>query len=112
MHTSTYPGKGLTLPQLVFALNEELKRAVYSPSYVVDGHQLIEGRSADLRAHSVTLDVVSQLDRDTSTALAAVRGWRNSFAHINRIPMDALSLIPLYLTQKDRLRATFVSPLA
>ena len=31
MDAHTYPGKGLSLPQLVFALNEELKRVAYSP---------------------------------------------------------------------------------
>ena len=29
-----YPGRGLSLQQLVFALSEELKRVAYSPSYV------------------------------------------------------------------------------
>ena len=56
-----------------------------------------------------TLDTVSQLDQDTSTALATIREWRNSFAPINRVPLDILSLIPTYLPyQKDRLLATFV----
>ena len=37
MDPHTYPGKGLSLPQLVFALNEELKHAAYnSPLYVGD----------------------------------------------------------------------------
>ena len=35
MGTHTYPGRGLSLSQLVFALSEEVKRAAYSPSYVV-----------------------------------------------------------------------------
>ena len=34
MNTQTYPGKGLSLLQLVFALNEELKRTAFSPLYV------------------------------------------------------------------------------
>lgn len=34
MDMETYPGKGLSLPQLVFALNKELERTAYSPSYV------------------------------------------------------------------------------
>ena len=36
MDTEDYSGKGLSLPQLVFALNEELKHAVqtHSPLYV------------------------------------------------------------------------------
>ena len=32
MNAHPYPGKGLSLSQLVFALNEELKQAVHSPS--------------------------------------------------------------------------------
>lgn len=40
MDVSTYPGEGLSLPQLVFALNEELKRMAYSPSYVATNHSL------------------------------------------------------------------------
>ena len=32
MDANTYPGRGLSLSQLVFALNEELKRVTYSPS--------------------------------------------------------------------------------
>ena len=32
--TQTYPGKGLSLSQLAFALNQELKRTAYSPSCV------------------------------------------------------------------------------
>ena len=35
MNTHNYPGRGLSLSQLVFALNEELKRMTYSPLYVV-----------------------------------------------------------------------------
>jgi hypothetical protein len=32
MDTQIYPGRGLSLSQLVFALNQELKRVAYSPS--------------------------------------------------------------------------------
>jgi len=32
MDTRAHPGKGLSLPQLVFALNAELKDMAYSPS--------------------------------------------------------------------------------
>lgn len=39
------------------------------------------------------LDAASQLDLGTSTTPAAVREWRNSFARINLIPLDLLSLI-------------------
>lgn len=34
MDTHIYPGKGLSLSQLVFALNKELKRVAFSPSWV------------------------------------------------------------------------------
>ena len=57
---------------------------------------------------SFALDTISQLDRDTSTALATIREWRNSFAPINRIPLDILSLIPEQLLPQERLRVTFV----
>ena len=36
MNTHSYPGRGLSLSQLVFALNEELKRVAYSPLYVAN----------------------------------------------------------------------------
>lgn len=56
-----------------------------------------------------TVDMVSQLDRDTSTALATIREWRNSFVCINRVPLNILSLIPAHLSsQMDPLRASFV----
>ncbi|KAF9783944.1 hypothetical protein BJ322DRAFT_1219491 [Thelephora terrestris] len=89
MNTHNYPGRGLSIPQLLFALNEELKRVAYSPTF--------------------TLEAVSQLDRDASTALATIREWKNSFAHVNLIPSDILSLIPTHLTsQKDRFHAASV----
>jgi hypothetical protein len=34
MNTDNFPGKGLSLPQLVFALNEELRRTIHPPLYV------------------------------------------------------------------------------
>ena len=46
---------------------------------------------------SFTPDEISQLDRDTSTALSIIREWRNSFAAVNRVPLDVLSLIPAHL---------------
>ena len=58
---------------------------------------------------SFTPDAISRLDRDASTALAAIREWKNSFVPINRIPLDILSLIPTYLSfHGDRFRASFV----
>ena len=42
-------------------------------------------------------------------ALATIREWRNSFAPINRIPTDILSLVPTYLpSQKGLFRAASV----
>ena len=59
--------------------------------------------------YSFTLDTISRLDRDTTTALTTIREWRNTFAPINRVPVDILSLIPAHLSsQNDRFRATFV----
>jgi hypothetical protein len=54
MDTYTYPGKGLPLLQLIFAPNEELKRAAYSPSYVAKVHYglargVLRKRSAGFR---------------------------------------------------------------
>jgi hypothetical protein len=58
---------------------------------------------------SFTLDTVSQLDQDTSTALATIREWRNSFISINRVPLDVLSLIPTHLSSnRDVFCASFV----
>ena len=55
---------------------------------------------------SFAFEAVSQLDSDASSALATIREWKNSFALINRIPTDIISLIPTYLaSQKDRIRA-------
>ena len=38
MDAQTYPGQGLTLPQLVFAMKQELSRTAYAPSYVTQVH--------------------------------------------------------------------------
>ena len=55
------------------------------------------------------MEAVSQLDRDASIAVAAIREWRNSFALVNRIPTDIITLIPTHLpTQKDRFHAASV----
>ena len=109
MSTHNYPGRGLSLSQLTFALNEELKRVAYSPLYVAKRHfRLIEEQRVD-HLCSFTFDSISQIDRDASTALATIREWRNSFIPINRIPTDILSLIPTHLpTQKDRFHAASV----
>ncbi|KAF9783894.1 hypothetical protein BJ322DRAFT_1197273 [Thelephora terrestris] len=89
MDSHTYPGRGLSVSQLIFALNEELKRVAYSPPF--------------------TLEAVSQLNRDASLALATIREWRNSFACVNRIPMDVLTLIPAhFISQRDRFRVASV----
>ena len=107
MDTQTYPGKGLSPSQLVFALNEELKRAVCSPSYVTYCDPTHEPHP-DI-PYSLTWDEVSELNRDASAALATIREWMTSFAPINRVPMDVLSMIPTHLpSQGDRFRASFV----
>lgn len=109
MVTQLYPGNGLTLPQLVFALNEELKCTVYAPSYVAEDHRLSRNDMYTDSLFSFTSDQVSQLDQDTSIALATIREWRNSFIPINRIPFDVFSLIPTHLSsQKDRLHVSSV----
>ena len=38
MDAQTYPSQGLTLPQLVFAMKQELSRTAYAPSYVTQVH--------------------------------------------------------------------------
>ena len=66
------------------------------------------GRDADFPCR-LTLDEISELDRDTSAALATIREWMNSLVPINRLPLDVLSLIPTHLPfQKNYFRATFV----
>ena len=112
MAAQEYPGKGLSLSQLAFALNEELKRNAYSSLYVAADHSPARGDFTTRRAHSphrFTFEDVSRLDKDVSTALANIREWRNSFIPINRVPLDILSLVPTHLVaQKDIFRATFV----
>jgi hypothetical protein len=109
MNTKTYPGQGLSISQLIFALNEKLKQTAYSLSYVTKDHRCLDdAECADFQCSS-TYDQVSRFDQDTSTALATIREWRNSLTRINRIPFDILSLIPTHLhSQRDRLRASFV----
>ena len=54
-----------------------------------------------------TFVAVSQLEKDTSTALATVREWRNSFIPINRLPVEILVLLPTHLSrEKDLLCAS------
>ena len=110
-YTYDHPGKGLSLSQLVFALNEELKNAARSSSYVTKDHWTRSRGPEERRADffcSLTFGDVSQLDKDTAIALATIREWRNSFVRINHVPLDILSLIPTHLPQKDRFRASFV----
>ena len=96
----------LPLPQVVSALNQELRRAIYSSSCVAQGHR--RERLAD-PSHSFTFDEVSQFDKDITIALATVREWRNSFIPINRIPLDILAHIPTHLlSHNDRLHTSSV----
>ena len=109
MDTYSYPGRGLSLSKLIYALSEELKHAAYSPLYVANGHfGLFEVRYTDYLCR-FDLEAVSQLDRDASFALATIREWRNSFTRVNRIPTDILSLIPTRLpVQEDRFHVASV----
>jgi hypothetical protein len=110
MDAHTYPGQGLSLLQLVFTLNQRLKYALFSPSYMTECHCdcELEERYANL-LRRFTVDEVSELDRGISTALATICEWKNSFIHMNRAPLDILFLIPTYLhSQNDCLRASFV----
>ena len=51
---------------------------------------------ASSKLNRLTFNAVSQLDKDTSSALATIREWRNSFVAINRVPLELLSLIPTH----------------
>ena len=53
MDAQTYPGQGLSIPQLVFALKRELRRAAYSPSYVVTVDSTTRPKS-DIRTSTAT----------------------------------------------------------
>ena len=60
MDAHTYPGRGLSLQQLVFALNEELKRVAYFPSYVSTSHLILtEERVFDLPTDSLRIRSVN-----------------------------------------------------
>ena len=55
------------------------------------------------------MDEVLELNRDTLAAAATIHEWINSFAPINRVLLDILSLIPTHFpSQNDRFRLTFV----
>ena len=113
MTTRAHPEHDLSLSQIIFTLNQELKHATCSQSpYVTeattDSLASSRERCADLFC-SFTFDEVCQLDKDTSAALATVREWRNSFLPVNRIALDVLSLVPIHLSSNDdRLRASSV----
>ena len=99
---------GLSLRQFVFALSEKMKNTACSPSYIVKYRCELEEQHADFPI-SFTFDDVFRLDQGTSTALVTTREWRNSFMHINRIPLDFLSLTPTHLShQKDLFSASLV----
>ena len=111
MDTQAYPGKDLSLSQLFFALDGELKRTMGSSSYVAgDQLSIVAGESSTLTcSRSFTSDKVSQIHRDATVMLANVREWKNSFVHINRIPSKVLSQISIHLpSRKDCFQATFV----
>ena len=107
MNTKFHPEKSLSLPELVFALGQELKCAAYSTSCVPKGP--VERCADSYQYCSFSFDEISQLDKDTTIALTTIREWRNSLVAINRIPLDVLSLIPTYFpSQNDRFRASSV----
>jgi len=111
MNSKAYPGRGLSPSQLIFALNEELKRTAYSPSCVGALWIRLRGPVEDYvdLPYRFTWDEVLELNRGTSAVLATIREWMNSFVPINRVPLDILSLIPTHLSsQRDRFRVTFV----
>ena len=110
MDTPAYPGKGLSLSQLVLALKEELKhrRILRRTFRETINHRRRGGQHVDLR-YSFTFGEAYRLHREVSSALVTIRGWRNSFIHVSRIPSKILSLIPTHFeSQKDRFRVTFV----
>ena len=84
------------LLQTVHTLNQELRRAAASSLYVTSKCCWTAFRTL-FSAYRYTLDDVSQLDQDFSTAVAAIREWRNSLLSINRLPPEVLSLIPNHL---------------
>ena len=109
MNLHTCPGQGPSLGQLIFTLNEKLRYEPYSSSYVTKDCRCPQPERRSDFLHSLTFDQVCQLDQDASTALAAIREWRNSLVPVNRFPFEILSLIPAYLpSPDDRLRASFV----
>jgi hypothetical protein len=78
------------------------------PTLYVERESRVVHLNAD-HVRSFDLDAISQFERDISTALVIVRGWMNTFAPINRIPLDILCLIPTHISsQKDRFRVSFV----
>lgn len=48
MDAQTYPGQGLTLPQLIFALKQELGCTAYSPSYVAQVHHGLHYEASEI----------------------------------------------------------------
>ena len=87
MNPRNYLGQELSLLELAFALNEGLKPTVYSPSHVEKDHGHVRERRPDF-----FYILISQLHHAVLTALAAICEQKNSFAPINRIPFDILSL--------------------
>ena len=113
-NAETHPGRDPSLSQLIFTLNQQLKRAVCSQSSCVtksiaDSLAPFRERCADLPLCSFTLDEACQLDKDTPAAMATIRERRNPSLRVNHIPLDALSLVPTYLSfNNDRLWASSV----
>lgn len=102
------PEKGLSLSQLVLALNQEPKCASYPPSHFAEDYRYLGNDEYSDLYHRFSFHDVSQLDQDTSIASSSIRK-RNSFVDINRIPVGILSsMIPSHLSpQGECLHASF-----
>ena len=105
--TSTGIGRGLSISQLIFALNEELKCVACSPLYIAKSEYHLSLMKDDMLTICLcrfTFNSISQIDQDASITLASICEWKNSFVPVNhRLPTDIISLVPTHLpTQKDR----------
>lgn len=82
MDAHAYPGNGLSLSQLIFALNEGLKRTGYSPSYVAKDHSS-PAREVQ-RNDALTSSIVSPAVRFLNSPKILQTRWRLSAS--GRIP--------------------------
>ena len=78
MDTQAHPGKGLSLSQLIFALNEELKRSVYSPSYVAKHHREACPAGVLQEDSTLTRSIASRSTRFLNLTGMSLPRWRPS----------------------------------